>query len=987
MAPLAKPENVLRRAEELIAVGQNNAALQALHEIITSKRSRTTALGSLEPVMLKFIELCVDLRKGKIAKEGLYQYKNIAQNLSVQTIELVVKKFIDLAEAKVQAAQAQAEKITLDAIEDLEATETPESILMSTVSGEQSKDRTDRAVVTPWLKFLWEAYRTVLDILRNNARLEVMYQTTANQAFTFCLKYTRKTEFKRLCDLLRNHLQNIAKYSNQMHSINLNDPDSLQRHLDMRFAQLNAAVELELWQEAFRSVEDIHNLLTMSKRPPKTIMMANYYEKLSKIFLVSENYLFHAAAWNRYFGLTRAQIKAQNTEVDVSKLASLVVLSALSIPVISTSRSKADLVEIDESKQKNNRLAVLLSMGKAPTRATLLKEALSKGLLKTVKPEIKDLYNILEVEFHPLSISKRIEPILAQLAEDADMKQYIKPLQQVILTRLFQQLSQVYDSVKLDFVLNLAKFPAPFEMSTAEIEKFIMNGNKKGELSIRIDHAGKALTFESDVFAAPRVAAESGVRLQATPAELVRTQLSRLGKCLFATINVVDKAYLEERLAAKQAALERAAAGADKEHQDTLARRAIIERRKELVETLQMRKEKEEASKRALKAQQEAEAEQKRLAEEAKKRELDRIRREQDKIREDEARKLAEDLKAKGALKVDVDNLEGMDTTKLRQLQIQQMEKETKDMSERLRITSKRIDHIERAYRREEIPLLDEDYAKQKEADKTAHAEARRIQLQTSKQKHADDLALKKRLARILPDYSSFRATIEEKRHEEFEARRAEAQAALEAAKEDRRREVRERREREEAERVEREAREAELAAEREREEAERAEREAEDRARREEEAAKRAEERAKLDEIAERQRQREAEVEAKLAAKRNQSRDETLRAQGIRDTRPDGAAPESAAPAAGAGAGGWRERLAARKAAEAAAAAAPAAAPEPTRSPAPAAAEEAPAPRKYVSPSQRQAAAGGASGGAQGGSGGKYMPPSQRRQEGGSRW
>lgn len=33
----AKPENALNRAEELIAVGQKQAALQALHDVITSK--------------------------------------------------------------------------------------------------------------------------------------------------------------------------------------------------------------------------------------------------------------------------------------------------------------------------------------------------------------------------------------------------------------------------------------------------------------------------------------------------------------------------------------------------------------------------------------------------------------------------------------------------------------------------------------------------------------------------------------------------------------------------------------------------------------------------------------------------------------------------------------------------------------------------------------------------------------------------------------
>ena len=39
----AKPENALKRAEELVAVGQQHAALQALHDVITSKRHRTWA--------------------------------------------------------------------------------------------------------------------------------------------------------------------------------------------------------------------------------------------------------------------------------------------------------------------------------------------------------------------------------------------------------------------------------------------------------------------------------------------------------------------------------------------------------------------------------------------------------------------------------------------------------------------------------------------------------------------------------------------------------------------------------------------------------------------------------------------------------------------------------------------------------------------------------------------------------------------------------
>jgi translation initiation factor 3 subunit A len=79
---------LLQRAQELIAVGQAPAALTVLHEHVISKRTRSSPIVSLEPVMILFVELCVDLRKGKAAKDGLYQYKNIAQNTNVASIEV-----------------------------------------------------------------------------------------------------------------------------------------------------------------------------------------------------------------------------------------------------------------------------------------------------------------------------------------------------------------------------------------------------------------------------------------------------------------------------------------------------------------------------------------------------------------------------------------------------------------------------------------------------------------------------------------------------------------------------------------------------------------------------------------------------------------------------------------------------------------------------------------------------------------------------------
>jgi len=172
-----------------------------------------------------------------------------------------------------------------------------------------------------------------------------------------------------LCETLRLHLSNVAKYAHQQHSINLSDPDTLQHHLDTRFAQLNTSVELELWQEAFRSVEDVHNLLTLAKKAPRPPMMANYYEKLTKIFLMSGNALYHAAAWSRYYAIVTSM--GGRGEEEMSRLAGQVLVSALAVPV------GLQAGDVDELKGKNARLTALLGLTQMPTRSGLLKDAVS----------------------------------------------------------------------------------------------------------------------------------------------------------------------------------------------------------------------------------------------------------------------------------------------------------------------------------------------------------------------------------------------------------------------------------------------------------------------------------------------------------------------------------------------------------------------------------------------------------------------------------
>ncbi|TFK68922.1 hypothetical protein BDN72DRAFT_888419 [Pluteus cervinus] len=892
MAPFSKPETVLKQAEGLVSVGQTHAALQSLSEMFTSKKFRATPLTSLEPIMLRFIELCVEMRKGRTAKEGLMQYKNIAQNTSVQSIETVINRFIQLSDAKVRDAQEKAAvKVAVD-VDDLEASETPESILLGAVSGDQSKDRTDRALVTPWLKFLWESYRTSLETLKNNARLEVIYQQVAQQAFKFCLKNQRKVEFRRLCETLRLHLANVAKYSHQPHSINLSDPDTLQHHLDTRFAQLNTSVELELWQEAFRSVEDVHNLLTLAKKAPRPAMMANYYEKLTKIFLMSGNALYHAAAWGRYHAIV-SSIGGKSDE-EMRRLAGQVLVSTLAVPV------GLQVEEAGENRGKNTRLSSLLGLTKTPTRSGLLKDALSRDVLKLSPDFVTELYNILEVTFDPLTLCSSVAPILQTLSKNESYASYLPLLQRALLSRLLSQISQVYSTINVSSLLALVAPLKEAEIEGAydeeQVEAYVMGCARRGELNISVDHKEGSITFIDDAFVVGQESASGSSgwayddAVQPTTGELVRSRLCNVAVCLHTSLATVEPPPPKLTVEEQGEKLKSLVSAVEKERKALQIRRALVARRRELLSELSVRKEKEESSRRAEQTRRDKEEEERRMRDELRRKELERSKREIEMIRADEAKKYAQTLVEKGILKAnEVEKMESFDTEGLIGIQVAQLEKEKKELNERLRIIAKRVDHIERAYRKEERPLLAQDYEQQQVNDQETFEATQKARKENSRLAHQADLETKARLARMVNDFQVRKDALIRKKGEAFAKKKDAAQKKITEEKEKRQKAILQEREEErkrqqEKEQLRREEEEEERRIEEEkaaeearlREEEERA-REEEERVQREKEEAaaaqrkKREEERAEAFRMAQLQRQREEEAEERRKVKQQQ--------------------------------------------------------------------------------------------------------------------
>ncbi|URE02683.1 hypothetical protein MUK42_19217 [Musa troglodytarum] len=855
MATFVKPENALKRAEELVNVGQKQAALQALHDLITSKRYKAWQ-KTLERIMFKYVELCVDMRKGRFAKDGLIQYRITCQQVNVSSLEEVIKYFMQLATEKAEQARTQAQALeeALD-VEDLEVDKRPEDLMLSYVSGEKGKDRSDRELVTPWFKFLWETYRTVLEILRNNSKLESLYAMTAHRAFQFCKQYKRTTEFRRLCEIIRNHLANLNKYKDQRDRPDLTAPESLQLYLDTRIEQLKIATDLELWQEAFRSVEDIHGLMNLVKKSPKTPLMVVYYAKLTDVFWVSHSHLYHAYAWFKLFTLQKSYNK-NLSQKDLQLIASSVLLAALSVTPYDQKHGASHL-ELENEKERNLRMASLINFTLDPkgesremlSRSSLLSELNNKGVMTCVSQEVKDIYNILEHEFFPLDLASRVQPLLAKIAKlggkpssassvpEVQLSKYVPALEKLTTLRVLQQVSRVYQSITIGTLSKMIPF---FDFSL--VEKLSVDAAKYNFLSMKVDHLKGAVLFGN-------VNVESDV---------LTDHLAVLADSLNKARNLI---YLPMKKQSKLGEKHGLAETVDKEHKRLLARKSIIEKRKEEHERQMLEMEREEESKRLKLQKVTEEAEQKRLAEEYTRRQEQRIRREIEERELQEAQALLFETQKGAKKKGKKPLLDGEKVTKqtLIELALSEQLKERQELEKKLQKLGKTMDYMERAKREEEAQLIEQAFQQHLVEEKIFHENEQLKAIELSRQHHAGDLQEKNRLARMMDDKVIFQQRIVNCRETEYNRLKKEREDTINQLIALRKHERETKRKmlfylKSEEERLTRL-----------REEEEARKHEEEERRKKEE-----AERKAKLDAIAERQRQREREAEEKERLRRD---------------------------------------------------------------------------------------------------------------------
>ncbi|GFH15705.1 eukaryotic translation initiation factor 3 subunit 10 [Haematococcus lacustris] len=791
-AGFARPENALKRAEELENVGQKGNALQVLHDIITSKKHRTWS-KTYETIMFKHIDLVVDMKKRNYGKEALMQYRNMCQAVNIASLEEVIKYYLKKASDKAEEAQSKA------------------------------ADRTDRELVTPWFRFLWEAYRSVLEILRTNPKLEPVYAMTANKAFHFCLQFKRTAEFRRLCDILRQHLTNSTNRYREAPTA-----ESLQLHMDTRFEQLKS-------------------LILLQKKSPKQQSMATYYARLTQIFAVSENHLYNAYAWLKLFNFSRSFNKNM-TPADFQAMSSSVLLAMLSILPYDVKQGQAlDEMAVDQEKERILRMANILGYQvdankdyrTVLSRAALLSSVGAVNVLALVPPEIRQIHELLTSEFAPLELCRRMAPLLAKLGETTHSMSASSPVKEVALGQYVNQLKQVFSSLKISTLESLVPF-----MPLSEVEAVVVDAVKCEYLQMRIDHRQGTLHFGS----------------QQLESEQVCSHLQLLSQRLSKAVAMERAGAVSAAQAAKKAEIVALALeNTEALHSLAHARKLMIEKRKEDAENALLEAERESQRLREQQEQDAARLAERRAKEDALRREKDRIEAE---LQEQEKQELMAMMEARmksgkvgSKLAAVMKGAEGKELdrdTILREAQAERL-KEQQELERKMTKVARQLDHLERARREEEAPVLARLAAEREAEERGLYEESVRQEAVRHRAGWEQDMADRGRILKTLDDKAVFEAQVIARRREEFEEYRRQQLAKQAQRRAQRRAEIT-------SQRIERflEQCRKEVAV-------RVADIEAEEAARLKEEKKKQEEERLrKLQEIAEQQRKREAEIEAK---------------------------------------------------------------------------------------------------------------------------
>ena len=443
------PEELNAKLNQLEGSDDEKAIL-LIQEFIKTTKKRAWS-NSMNSLIKKCLEIIIDQSQIKPFKEVLTFCRSLTQTNYLESLEHIVsnaKEFL-LDKYEINTEKFKKFKDQQNILLDEENEINEENI----VSG---KDIIDEQQLMNEQKFIWEAYKTLLDMTKMNSRLFQLYNQILKDCFSFCGENKRIHEFKALCDSIRNNLFMLKKNENKPNFANkivLSDPKILRVLIQTSLNQIETANKLEEWEESFKTSEKIIDFIEDYQKIEKVLYHS--YAMISIKNTINNNK-------NKLDNLTEKE-KQIYDKYNLDKLNERILLSFLSTPI---KNAYTNFTKIGEELYEDSndteirtcqKMMKILKLNHIPSRKYLLSYLLNKKIVQSASSDIRELFDIFENETNPISLAKIAVKYIKKISEEELYKQYIKKIEENLVIRVLMLMPTIYKNISISRVVGLFK--------------------------------------------------------------------------------------------------------------------------------------------------------------------------------------------------------------------------------------------------------------------------------------------------------------------------------------------------------------------------------------------------------------------------------------------------------------------------------------------------------------------------------------------------
>ena len=490
------PEDLYSKLVEL----EDNDDLKAIslvQEFIkgTKKRSWSKAMNEL---MKKAIEIIIAQSQIKPLKEVIAFCRSLTQVNYLPQFEGIIKTAKEFLLDKYEISNEKFKKFQNNQHIDIED---EVDMVEENLNLTNAKDILDEQQFLEEQKFIWEAYKIILDVTKMNSKLFPLYIQILKDCFLFCGENKRIHEFKALCDSIRNYLFMLKKNEakpNFQNKIMVSDAKILRLLIQSSLNQIETANKLEEWEESFKTSEKIISFIEdyeKIEKKEKTTGKANkekkylkipplfeieLYNHIQKLLWVSNYPMYHTYALisiqktieNNHSKLDNLSEKEKEIydSYNLSKINEKIILAYLSTPI---KNAYTNFTKVGEELFEDNndteiktcqRMMKILKINHIPSRKYLLGYLLNNNLTK--------------------NINKEIVKYIKKIINEEEYKPYLNKIQQNLIIKVLMLLPHIYKNISLSRIINLFK---ELNLEEYEINDIISESSRLNLFRCKID--------------------------------------------------------------------------------------------------------------------------------------------------------------------------------------------------------------------------------------------------------------------------------------------------------------------------------------------------------------------------------------------------------------------------------------------------------------------------------------------------------------------